>query len=89
MSEWQVVYKRWPLTEEGLSLGSNVSLCLQSLGYAMYNRPITTKLTVAGCLQVPELQGQGAPDVKHHANIPFKKLPHDSQGHLLRPGVVW
>jgi len=55
----------------------------------MYNRLITTKLTVAGCLQVPELQGQGAPDVKHHANIPLKKLPHDSQGHLLPPGVVW
>lgn len=38
---------------------------------------------------VPALQGQGAPTVKHHANIPLKNLPHDSQGHLLRPGVVW
>ncbi|DBA84941.1 TPA: NAD-dependent protein deacylase sirtuin-5, mitochondrial [Trebouxia sp. C0005] len=36
---------------------------------------------------VPALQGQGAPDVEKHANIPLKKLPHDSQGQLLRPGV--
>ena len=76
-------------TEEGLSLGRNVSLCQQSLGCAMYNRQIMTKLKLAGFLQVAALQGQGAPDVKHHANIPLKKLPHDSQGHLLRPGVVW
>ncbi|KAL0027565.1 hypothetical protein WJX77_011128 [Trebouxia sp. C0004] len=38
---------------------------------------------------VPALQGQGAPDVEPHANIPLKKLPHDSKGHLLHPGVVW
>lgn len=44
---------------------------------------------VAGRVQVPALQGQGAPDVEKHANIPLKKLPHDSQGQLLRPGVVW
>ncbi|DBA94468.1 TPA: hypothetical protein ACH3X1_002062 [Trebouxia sp. C0004] len=41
------------------------------------------------CSCVPALQGQGAPDVEPHANIPLKKLPHDSKGHLLHPGVVW
>ena len=40
-------------------------------------------------LQVPALEGQGAPDVESHANIPLAQLPHDPQGHLLRPGVVW
>lgn len=42
-----------------------------------------------GLLQVPALKGQGAPDVKHHANIPLKQLPCDAKGQLLRPGVVW
>ena len=39
-------------------------------------------------VQVQALEGQGAPDVRTHANIPVAKLPHDS-GKLLRPGVVW
>ncbi len=39
-------------------------------------------------VQVSALQGQGAPDVESHANIPIGQLPH-SQGRLLRPGVVW
>jgi len=34
---------RCPLMGSGLSLGRNVNLCPQPLGYALYNRPITTK----------------------------------------------
>lgn len=39
-------------------------------------------------MKVPALQGQGAPDMTHHANIPVEKLP-SRHGCLLRPGVVW
>lgn len=34
------------LTGKGLSLGKNVAVCRQSLGYAMHNRPITTDINV-------------------------------------------
>ncbi|KAL3161090.1 NAD-dependent protein deacylase sirtuin-5, mitochondrial [Trebouxia sp. C0009 RCD-2024] len=37
---------------------------------------------------VPALQGKGAPDVTHHADIPVEDLPSHN-GCLLRPGVVW
>lgn len=37
---------------------------------------------------VPALAGTGAPDGSA-ADIPVDELPHDEQGRLLRPGVVW
>ncbi|CAK0763123.1 hypothetical protein CVIRNUC_003026 [Coccomyxa viridis] len=39
---------------------------------------------------VPALAGKGAPDPETmSADISVDKLPHDEQGNLLRPGVVW
>ncbi|KAL4433458.1 hypothetical protein ABPG77_010311 [Micractinium sp. CCAP 211/92] len=39
----------------------------------------------------PALAGRGAPDgdASPAADIPLGLLPHDAEGHLLRPGVVW
>ncbi|WIA29215.1 hypothetical protein OEZ86_011726 [Tetradesmus obliquus] len=37
---------------------------------------------------VPALAGSGSPDGQP-ADIPVEELPHDDQGQLLRPGVVW
>lgn len=39
----------------------------------------------------PALAGRGAPegDASPAADIPADQLPHDEEGHLLRPGVVW
>ena len=39
---------------------------------------------------VPALAGKGQPDPSTPpAEIPEDQLPHDAQGRLLRPGVVW
>ena len=39
---------------------------------------------------MPALEGVGAPDPETMAaDIAIEDLPHDEQGHLLRPGVVW
>ena len=48
-----------------------------------------SNVMVCGGAQVPALEGQGIPDVETHVDIPMDQLPHDSQGRLLRPGVVW
>ncbi len=41
-------------------------------------------------MQVPALAGKGAPDPDTMAaDIPRNELPHDEDGHPLRPGVVW
>ena len=41
-------------------------------------------------MQVPALAGKGAPDPDTMAaDIPMNELPHDEDGNLLRPGVVW
>ena len=41
-------------------------------------------------VQVPALAGKGAPDPETmSADISLADLPHDEQGNLLRPGVVW
>lgn len=37
----------------------------------------------------PGLAGRGAPDAHNAPDIPEQDLPHDEQGRLLRPGVVW
>ncbi|KAL4451674.1 hypothetical protein ABPG75_007336 [Micractinium tetrahymenae] len=39
----------------------------------------------------PALAGRGTPDgdASPAAVIPSDQLPHDAEGHLLRPGVVW
>lgn len=37
---------------------------------------------------VPALEGCGDPN-GHAADIPEEDLPHDAEGRLLRPGVVW
>lgn len=37
----------------------------------------------------PALEGRGAPDDLGAVPIPEEDLPHDAQGRLLRPGVVW
>lgn len=40
---------------------------------------------------VPSLAGRGAPDgdPSAAADLPLDQLPHDDEGRLLRPGVVW
>ena len=41
-------------------------------------------------MQVPALAGKGASDPETmSADILLDDLPHDEQGNLLRPGVVW
>eukprot|EP01026_Neomeris_dumetosa_P055664 TRINITY_DN5070_c1_g1_i1.p1 TRINITY_DN5070_c1_g1~~TRINITY_DN5070_c1_g1_i1.p1 ORF type:complete len:314 (+),score=36.29 TRINITY_DN5070_c1_g1_i1:105-1046(+) len=39
---------------------------------------------------VPAFENKGDPDPKiNSSNIPIEDLPHDAEGYLLRPGVVW
>lgn len=64
------------------AVSSNKTICLA-------NMTQQAMISHQAKLQVPALEGQGAPDVESHANIPLAQLPHDPQGHLLRPGVVW
>lgn len=44
----------------------------------------------AEVVKVPALDGKGAPTPDTAAaDIPVSQLPHDEEGRLLRPGVVW
>ena len=46
--------------------------------------------SLAPSTQVPALEGKGAPDPDTMAaDVPREALPHDDEGYLLRPGVVW